>query len=171
MFTLDDAIALATAAHAGQLDKGSGAPYITHCLRVMEAVAPFGRDYQIAAVLHDVLEDTAVTAEDLLARGCPRHVVDAVRAVTKRPGEEYSDLIRRAASHPIGRIVKLADNLDNSSEERLHLLPTDMAERLRRKYKDARVILLNDPAFANRATAALYFAELGRQQEIGETLA
>ncbi len=171
MFTLDDAIALATRAHEGQPDKGSGAPYITHCLRVMEAVAPFGHDYAIAGVLHDVIEDTAISSSDLAALGCPRHVIDAVLSVTKRPGEDYTELIRRAASNPIGRIVKLADNLDNSSEERLQLLPASMAERLRKKYKDARVILLSDPAFANRATAALYFAELQRQQELGESLA
>ncbi|MGC8461976.1 MAG: HD domain-containing protein [Candidatus Dormibacteria bacterium] len=171
MFTLEDAIALAVRAHDGQPDKGSGAPYITHCFRVMDAVAPFGRDYQITAVLHDAIEDTDLTVQDLLSKGCPRHIVEAILSVTKRPREDYTELVHRAALNPIGRIVKLADNLDNSSEERLRLLPPAMAERLRKKYKDARVILLGDPAFANRATAALYFAEIARQQSIGEVLA
>ncbi len=68
VFDLDAAVALATTAHSGQTDK-AGESYIGHPLRVMARVT--GDDARMVAVLHDVIEDTPVTAADLLALGCP----------------------------------------------------------------------------------------------------
>jgi (p)ppGpp synthase/HD superfamily hydrolase len=114
--TLERAIAIAAAAHEGQVDK-AGAPYILHPLRMMLAVTtPAAR---MAAVLHDVLEDTSVTLEQLRAEGFPEAVLVAVTTLTKREGEDYEAFIRRVAPDPIAREVKLADLRDNSDLSRI----------------------------------------------------
>lgn len=140
MITLDEASALANAAHAGQVDK-AGRPYIEHVCAVRDALAGHGVDAQIAGVLHDIIEDTATTADDLRAAGVPEHVVSAVESVSRRSGETYLELIARAAADPLGRLVKLADNRHNSDEARLALLPPEQAARLRERYRTAREIL------------------------------
>lgn len=120
MGTLERAIALAAAAHAGQTDK-AGAPYITHPLRVMARVS--GDTKQIVAVLHDVVEDTIVTAQWLRELGFTQEVMEAVEAVTKRPEEEgderYFDFVSRAAEHDLARDVKRADLIDNMDLTRI----------------------------------------------------
>lgn len=140
-FGPDEARALARRAHAGQLDKG-GAPYLEHVLRVAAAVAPSGPRAVMAALLHDVVEDTDVTFADLRAAGVPADVLAAVDALTKRPGEAYLDAVARAARHPLARVVKLADNADNADEARLSQLDEGTAARLREKYRQARAVLV-----------------------------
>lgn len=130
-FTVDDAVALARRAHDGQVDKG-GRPYITHPLRVMRHVD--GEWAQMAAVLHDVIEDTPVTADDLRAAGCPAVVVTAVIALSKLPGEPLEASMARAAADPIALVVKRADIADNRSEVRLGQLDPATQVRLRVKY-------------------------------------
>jgi (p)ppGpp synthase/HD superfamily hydrolase len=139
--TLEQATRLAVRAHEGQTDK-AGRPYAEHVLAVRDLLAGHGELAQMAGVLHDVLEDTDLTAEDLRARGCPAVVVRAVEAVSRRPGESYDDLVRRASADPLGRLVKLADNAHNADEARLAALPADRAARLRAKYARARRTLL-----------------------------
>jgi (p)ppGpp synthase/HD superfamily hydrolase len=134
VFTLEDAITIATAAHDGQVDK-SGRPYIGHPLRVMASVT--GEHAQMAAVLHDVIEDTSVTASDLLARGCPAVVVDAVVALSHLPGEPQEDYLRRVAADPLAVTVKRADIADNLSPARLARLDAETQDRLRVKYARA----------------------------------
>lgn len=133
-FGVEEAIALARQAHAGQTDK-AGRPYIEHPLRVMNRVR--GEHEKIAAVLHDVLEDTPVTEDDLRAAGCPDPVITAVRALTKRSGEPLNDSVARAAANPIARAVKRADIADNNDPARLALLDGTTAQRLRDKYADS----------------------------------
>src|SRR5690625_1833207 len=99
--TVTEASRLAERAHAGQTDK-AGRPYAEHVFAVRDLLADRGEHAQIAGVLHDVLEDTSVTADELRARGCPEPVIRAVEAVTRRPGEEYDDCVRRAAADPLG---------------------------------------------------------------------
>jgi (p)ppGpp synthase/HD superfamily hydrolase len=140
MITLQEASALARTAHAGQQDL-AGNPYHLHVFAVRDLLAPHGTDAQIAGVLHDILEDTETTSGDLRAAGVPEHVVEAVESVTKWPGEPYEELIARAAAHPIGRLVKLADNAHNSDETRLALLREERAAALREKYARARAVL------------------------------
>ena len=67
----------------------------------------------MAAVLHDVVEDTKTTSKDLSDAGYPREVVDAVHALTKRPGEAYDEAITRVLTNEIATKVKLADLEDN----------------------------------------------------------
>lgn len=121
--TLERAIEIAAATHAGQKDKG-GAPYILHPLRVMLRVAPGAQ--QIVAVLHDVVEDSdgKVTFDDLASEGFSQEVIDGVRAVSKIEGESYEAFIARAALNPVGKAVKLADLAENSDLSRIEM-PTE----------------------------------------------
>ena len=138
MSTLNRAIAIAAEAHAGQLDK-AGAPYILHPLRVMLRVE--GISAQIAAVLHDVVEDSDITMDALAGEGFDEEVLSALQALTKRPGESRIEAAHRAAANPIARMVKLADNADNSDLSRIaHPTAEDYA-RLE-QYKQVRTILL-----------------------------
>lgn len=110
MATLENAIKLAVLSHQGQVDK-AGAPYILHPLRMMLRFDdPI---LQMAAVLHDVVEDTPVSMEDLIEAGFPEDVLGAVNALTRRDDETYEEFIDRAALHPVGRQVKRADLEDN----------------------------------------------------------
>lgn len=141
MSTLERAIELAARAHAGQRDKG-GHPYILHPLRVMQAVT--GEAERIAAVLHDIVEDTPITFDDLLAEGFPADVVDAVRALTKFDGETREQAARRIVRNPIARTVKLADIADNMDLSRI-TNPTERDFKRLREYEVARGILLAGP--------------------------
>lgn len=135
---LADAVGFATAVHKSQRDK-AGQPYIGHPLRVMARVD--GLHEQMAAVLHDVIEDCDVSAEQLTSWGCPSDVVAAVVALSKVPGESLEESIARVRADPLARTVKLADIADNADDARLALLPEDVAERLRGKYRRSRELL------------------------------
>jgi HD domain len=135
-----EADALAGRAHAGQVDC-AGRPYIDHPRAVAALVAEHGDDARIVALLHDVVEDTDTTLDDLRARGYSGRVVAAVEALTRRPGEAYDTYLRRAAADPLARLVKLADNAHNSDPGRLALLEPGEAEELRRLYLAARRVL------------------------------
>lgn len=129
MPTLEQAIALAVESHRGQVDK-AGHPYILHPLRVMFALE--GELERMAAVLHDVVEDTPITFEQLRTMGFPAEVVVALEHLTKREGESYSEFVERAARHPIARRVKLADIEDNLDLRRIAEPTDDDLARLRR---------------------------------------
>jgi (p)ppGpp synthase/HD superfamily hydrolase len=137
---------IAHRAHDGQVDK-AGRPYIEHPARVAAEVAALGPRHEAAAWLHDVVEDTYWSIAHIRAwaadQGTPMpwEVMLAVEALTKRREETYLDAVRRASVNPLARSVKLADNLDNSAEERLALLDQGTADRLRKKYQRARAIL------------------------------
>ena len=133
MATIERAIALAAKAHEGQADK-AGAPYILHPLRVMLRVKT--TEERIAAVLHDVVEDTSLTLDILRAEGFSEAVIKGIAAVTKRPGEDYTEFVRRAAADPIGRAVKLADLADNCDLSRIAAPTAKDYERIE-KYKRA----------------------------------
>ena len=102
MSSIERAIEIASSAHAGQRDK-AGQPYIFHPLRVMLRVNT--EHEQMAAVLHDVVEDTSVTFERLEQEGFPIEVLRAIAALTKRPGETRLDAAMRAAADPVARVV------------------------------------------------------------------
>ena len=129
MADIEDAIALAVQAHRGQKDR-AGAPYILHPLRMMFRVETDAE--KMAAVLHDVVEDSAWTLDDLRARGFPPEVVDAVDHLTRRESESYEDFVERAAAHPVARAVKLADLEDNLDVRRIGHVGEYDAERLNR---------------------------------------
>lgn len=151
--TVADADALAEQYHRGQVDK-AGNPYINHPRAVAEALREHGDhgDHAVmAGLLHDIVEDTPVTLDQLRELGYPEEVVAAVDSVTRREGkqypggkEPYMDLIRRAAANPLGRLVKLEDNRNNSDPARLALLNEDERAWFTQKYATAREVLLGD---------------------------
>ncbi len=116
--TLGRAIELAAHAHAGQVDKG-GQPYILHPLRVMVdlQIRGYEGDTLVAAVLHDVVEDTEVGLGDLVEFGAD--VINTVHALTKLKAETYAHYINRVSQDPAARPIKLADLRDNTRPERL----------------------------------------------------
>lgn len=138
MSTIERAIVLATTAHAGQVDK-AGQPYILHPLRVMMRVTT--EEERIAAVLHDVVEDTPVTFEELQAQGFSESVVEAVRALTKLPGEGRMAAAERAAANPIALAVKLADNAENMDLSRI-ARPSEKDFARFKEYEAVRALLL-----------------------------
>lgn len=113
---LERAIAIAEQQHAGQVDK-AGRPYIEHPLRVMNTMSSDAE--RIVAVLHDVIEDTNLTLNQLAAEGFPGYVLDALDSVTRRAAETYDAFVARAAKDPIGRVVKYADLQDNANLARI----------------------------------------------------
>lgn len=129
--TLERAIAIAAAAHAGQVDKG-GAPYILHPLKVMLRMTTL--EERIVAVLHDVVEDCDISLDDLRKEGFSEEVLSAIESVTKVPGESYEDFVERAAQNPIGRVVKLADLEENSDLSRIASPSWEDLERIE-KYR------------------------------------
>lgn len=124
---------IATAAHAGRTDK-AGRPYIAHPQRVAARLD----DLQARAVawLHDVIEDTEVTAEDLRTQGVDDEIVAAVLLLT-RTGDDDTYYARIAAD-PMAREVKLADIADNTDPVRTALLDPATRDRLAAKYTNAR---------------------------------
>lgn len=137
---LERAIAIAARAHEGQVDK-AGSPYILHPLRVMLAVK--GKQAQMAAVLHDVLEDTLVTAGDLYEACFPDEVIEAVCALTKPPGMSRMDAARKVATNSIAKAVKLADLADNMDISRI-AHPTERDYARMREYQQVRDYLLQE---------------------------
>jgi len=137
MSTLKRAIAIATSAHAGQVDK-AGRPYVEHPLRVMQQMTT--PKAKCVAALHDVVEDSPWTLEQLRAEGFSAHVVDALDALTHRTDETYAAYILRVQQNPLARRVKCADLRDNSDISRIpHPTARDFA-RLERYQKAQRVL-------------------------------
>jgi hypothetical protein len=134
MATIEKALQIAAEAHEGQKDK-EGHSYILHPLRVMHAVE--GLEAQIIALLHDVVEDTSVTIEDLRAAGFAETVLDGVLSVTHGKDESYADYVVRCKANPLGCRVKRADLEDNSRPARLLLRPNRLERDLARMRKYA----------------------------------
>ncbi len=137
MSTLERAITIAAQAHQGQTDKAHE-PYILHPIRVMLRLST--PDERMAAVLHDVLEDTDWSRTDLEREGFSRAVLDAVEALTRRSDETYEDFLHRVSLNPIALRVKLADLEDNLDASRI-AQPTDRDVRRMEKYRAARTLL------------------------------
>ncbi|MDN4066173.1 HD domain-containing protein, partial [Ralstonia solanacearum] len=137
-----DAYKLAAGLHAGQMDK-AGCPYIEHLSRVFLRVSERGgdRDQQIAALLHDVIEDERATADQLLQAGVPGAAVDLVLILTKVETQSYPEYVAGVKAHAKAVLVKRCDLEDNSDPERLALLGEEVAGRLRRKYGQALELL------------------------------
>lgn len=127
--------------HDGQVDK-AGQPYLGHVLRVADRVSHLEPEVVAAALLHDVLEDTAATAAELAAAGIPATVIEAVALLTKTGGplDAYYARIRE---HPVALAVKLADIADNADPDRQAQLAPEVRERLTRKYTKAAAALLS----------------------------
>ena len=129
-------------AHEGQLDR-SGVPYIFHPIHLAEQM-----DDEISctvALLHDVVEDTKVTIEELSTL-FPVEVIEAVRLLTHDSAVPYNDYVRNVKDNPIAKKVKLADLAHNSDEVRSRAAGCSEKQilRWRKKYGEAKKILLEE---------------------------
>ena len=113
------AIKLAYFAHHGQVDK-AGLPYISHPLHLAEQMPD--EMTTVVALLHDVVEDTTLTLEDLERGGFPPQAIHAIRLLTHERGVAYEEYIEKIAEDPIARTVKLADLKHNSDLSRLDVV-------------------------------------------------
>ena len=131
------AIAIAAIAHDGQLDKGK-CDYICHPLHVMNQMKT--KEEKIVAVLHDVVEDSGITIDDLKACGFSKNVITTLEILTRRDGEPYFEYIERVMYFSLARAVKIADLEHNMDIRRLFRLKPKDIERLA-KYQDALALL------------------------------
>lgn len=128
---------IAYGAHHGQVDKGS-LPYIFHPYHLAEAM-----DDEIsccAALLHDVVEDTDVTMEEL-EREFPQEVITILKLLTHAEDVPYFDYVRRIRENPIAVKIKLADIAHNSDQSRCPNLTQEQLAYFRAKYRQAAAIL------------------------------
>ena len=130
---IDIALVIAKKAHAGQVDK-AGVDYIQHPLYVASQVET--EQEKAVALLHDVLEDSDITAADLLAYGLSNEVVTAVQILTKKKGQSYQEYLEKVKTNDLARVVKLADLKHNSDLSRLKSVSDTDRERVK-KYKNA----------------------------------
>ena len=133
----NEAMKLAYAAHHGQTDKG-GIPYIFHPFHLAEQMDD---EYSTCvALLHDIVEDTQVTLEELCAI-FPKEVTDAVAMMTHKEGEPYLEYVARINTNPLAKKVKLADLRHNTDETRLEDADEATLAYYREKYRKAFEIL------------------------------
>ena len=133
------AMRIAYDAHHGQVDK-CGIPYILHPIALAQSMED--EVSCCAALLHDVVEDTAITMEEL-AKEFPAEVIEILRLLTHDDGEEYYAYVRRIKEHPIAKKVKLADLAHNSDQSRCvgSGIPQETLDRWHKKYDKAKKIL------------------------------
>lgn len=132
------ALRLSFDAHKEQIDK-SGTPYVYHPFHLAEQM-----DSEIAvtvALLHDVVEDTNYTIDDIIAMGFPKSVTDALALMTHDKTVPYMDYVANIKSNPIAKAVKLADLRHNSDISRLDTVDEKTIERLK-KYAAAIELLM-----------------------------
>lgn len=116
MADLQRALEIAVQAHKGQLQK-DGLPYVLHPIKLMMSMNT--DDEKIAAVLHDVIEDTPWSLEDLRNEGFSETLLDAIECLTHPKGLSYDDYIEQLSGNPLARQVKLADLQDNMDIRRI----------------------------------------------------
>ena len=127
------ALKLCFEAHKEQVDK-SGVPYVFHPFHLAEQMKE--EETTIVALLHDLVEDTEYTIENLVEMGFDQAVTDAITLMTHADGADYMDYVRRIKDNPIARAVKLADLKHNSDLTRLDEVDEKALKR-REKYLKA----------------------------------
>jgi (p)ppGpp synthase/HD superfamily hydrolase len=139
--TVEDAVSIAARAHRGQKDK-AGATYLLHPLRMMLRMDTEAT--MMAAVLHDVVEDTEWTFERLREAGFSEEVLEAIDCLTHREGESYQEFVERVRTNPIARQVKIADLEDNMNVRRINQIGPKELERLEKYHRAWRVLTGKD---------------------------
>ena len=133
----ETALEIAVSAHKGATDQ-SGVPYILHPIAV--AMKLDSLKLKTIAILHDVIEDTNITADYLLEKGIPKDIVDTVVLLSKPKEESYESYLLRIKENPIAKQVKLADLSHNTDPARANGLNAARKE----KYELAKRILSVD---------------------------
>ena len=134
------ALKLCFEAHRNQVDK-SGMPYVFHPFHLAEQMTDEATT--ITALLHDVVEDTDYTLEDLRAMGFPPEALDAIALMTHDPAVPYLDYVAKIKTNPVARTVKLADLRHNSDLTRLDAVDDQALARVE-KYHRAIQLLQTD---------------------------
>ncbi len=128
-----EAMKIAYNAHRGQTDK-NGIPYIFHPIHLAEQMND--EETICTALLHDVIEDTDVTFEELELKGFSKSILDALKLLTHDDAEPYMDYIVKIKNNKIAKCVKLADLKHNSDLSRLDTVD-EKAHRRCEKYRIA----------------------------------
>lgn len=131
------ALKLCFEAHKNQVDK-SGMPYVFHPFHLAEQMKT--EETTIVALLHDLVEDTDYTIDDLINMGFNKTVTDAIALMTHTDGIDYMDYVRMIKKNPIAKTVKLADLKHNSDLTRLDVVDEKALTR-REKYLKAIALL------------------------------
>ncbi|WP_288847769.1 HD domain-containing protein [uncultured Sneathia sp.] len=131
------ALKITTEAHKGQVDK-AGVPYINHPLTVASLVDT--EEEKIVALLHDTIEDTNITEQDLLNYGFSNKIVEAVKLLTHNKNVPYMDYVAKIKDNELARKVKIADLTHNSDLSRLKEI-TDKDKKRYNKYQKALLYL------------------------------
>lgn len=143
------AMNIAYNAHQGQYDR-CGVPYVFHPYHVAEFMQTEAAC--CAALLHDVVEDTPVTLDDLTREGIPDEVVEAVGLLTHEDGVPYVDYVRRLSDNPIARAVKMSDLEHNSDITR-----GKISEERTARYRQAQnILLLKEQQAAARQSSEIF---------------
>lgn len=134
---LASAIKLCYEAHKNQVDKG-GSPYYLHPIYV--ALNMESEEQKIVALLHDVIEDTEITIDDLRKKGFSEKIIEAVDAITKK-GESYEEYLKKVKDNELAKAVKIEDIKNNMDVSRLKEITEKDIARIE-KYKKALAYLL-----------------------------
>jgi (p)ppGpp synthase/HD superfamily hydrolase len=129
------ALSLGIMAHKGQYDL-AGQPYLIHSITVANNFIGEDDNRYITAILHDVIEDSDYTLDDLRANGIPEDIIAAVDAITKKETEDYMTYIEHVKGNPIAKDVKLADLTLNMDIKGI-INPSDEDFQRVEKYKQA----------------------------------
>ena len=131
------AMKLCFQAHKDQTDK-SGIPYVFHPIHLAEQMKD--EDTTVVALLHDVVEDTAYTPEDLAAMGFNDRVIAAIRLMTHDENIPYMEYVVKIKENPIAKAVKLADLAHNSDTTRLDTVDAKATARVEKYAKAIRLL-------------------------------
>jgi len=134
---LDQAISIAVKAHSGQFDK-AGRPYILHPLRLMFRFED--EPEMIVAVMHDVIEDSDFTYEDLKKLGFSTEVIAAIDCLTRRENEDYENFILRASQNILAKKIKIEDIKDNLDLTRLNNITKTDLQRIEKYHRALKVL-------------------------------
>ena len=162
------ALELCFEAHRRQLDK-SGLPYVFHPFHVAEQMTD--ELSTVVALLHDVVEDTSYTLNDLKQMGYPSEVTEALRLLTHDPAVPFMDYIAKLKQNPIARDVKLADLRHNSDLSRLDRPDEKDLERVQ-KYQKAIALIdywQEEAKWSNNTTICCLGALRGKEKQIEES--
>jgi len=137
MNNVEKAISIALRAHEGQIQR-NGEPFILHPLYVMQQVS--GEVMRTAAILHDVVEDSVLSIQDLKKEGFSDEILLIVDALTRKSKEKYEDYISRITNTPQAIPIKMADLRHNMDALRLSVFSDKDGDRMRRYHNAYRVL-------------------------------
>lgn len=138
MSDIERAIKLAVDSHFMQVDK-AGKAYILHPLRLMFQCET--DEEMIVSVLHDVVEDSNTTIQDLKELGFSSSVLDAIECLTKRSNESYESFIHRISKNTLARSIKIIDIQDNLNLTRLNKISDKDIQRIKKYHKSLNDLL------------------------------